>query len=95
MTDGGVPLPRLNEIEWVKGEIYANVWMTSLIARIDPVSGKVKGWIDLAPLASDNMFGNNDAVLNGIAYDAAKDRLFVTGKNWRRLYEIDLLPPGR
>ena len=79
----------------MKGEILANVWMTTLIARIDPTSGKVKGWIDLAALAATNMAGNSDSVLNGIAYDAAKDRLFVTGKNWPRLYEIDLLPPAR
>lgn len=94
VTDGGRPVARLNEIEWVRGEIYANVWMTTLIARIDPKSGKVMGWIDLARLTAENMMGNSDSVLNGIAYDAAKDRLFVTGKNWRRLYEIDLLPAG-
>jgi glutamine cyclotransferase len=91
VTDGGVPVARLNELEWVKGEIYANVWLTSLIARIDPTNGHVKGWIDLADLAAANMAGNSDAVLNGIAYDAARDRLFVTGKNWPRLYEIDLV----
>jgi glutamine cyclotransferase len=90
VTDGGRRIARLNELEWVKGEIYANVWMTTLIARIDPGSGKVKGWIDLAGLAEQNMLGNSDSVLNGIAYDAARDRLFVTGKNWPRLYEIDL-----
>ena len=93
VTDAGRPVARLNELEWVKGEVYANVWMTPLIARIDPVSGKVKGWIDLAGLAAENGFGSSDNVLNGIAYDAARDRLFVTGKNWRRLYEIDLAPP--
>ena len=93
VTDAGRPVARLNELEWVKGEVYANVWMTPLIARIDPVSGKVKGWIDLAGLAAENGFGSSDNVLNGIAYDAPRDRLFVTGKNWRRLYEIDLAPP--
>jgi glutaminyl-peptide cyclotransferase len=95
VTDAGRPVARLNELEWVKGEIYANVWMTSLIARIDPRSGEVKGWIDLAGLVMQNMYGDSDAVLNGIAYDAAKDRLFVTGKNWRRLYEIDPIPARR
>jgi glutaminyl-peptide cyclotransferase len=95
VTDDGVPVPRLNELEWVKGEIYANVWLTSLIVRIDPVSGRVKGWIDLADLAAANMGGNSDNVLNGIAYDAARDRLFVTGKNWPRLYQIDLVPAKR
>jgi glutaminyl-peptide cyclotransferase len=90
VTDAGTSIALLNELEWVKGEIYANVWTTSLIARIDPDSGRVKGWIDLAGLAAANGFGNSDNVLNGIAYDAARDRLFVTGKNWRRLYEIEL-----
>jgi glutaminyl-peptide cyclotransferase len=95
VTDAGRPVARLNELEWVKGEIYANIWMTSLIARIDPRSGKVKGWIDLAGLVAQNMYGDSDAVLNGIAYDAAADRLFVTGKNWRRLYEIDVVAKQR
>ena len=91
--DHGTPIARLNELEWVKGEIFANVWMTTLIARIDPASGRVKGWIDLAALAAANMGGDGDAVLNGIAYDSAKDRLFVTGKNWPHLYQIDLVGP--
>jgi glutaminyl-peptide cyclotransferase len=95
VTDAGMPVARLNELEWVKGEIYANVWLTSLIVRIDPATGRVKGWIDLSDLAVANMAGNHDAVLNGIAYDAARDRLFVTGKNWPRLYEIDLVPSRR
>jgi glutaminyl-peptide cyclotransferase len=92
VTDAGQPVARLNELEWVKGEILANVWMTTLIARIDPATGHVKGWIDLASLAAENMSGNGDAVLNGIAYDAARDRLFVTGKLWPHLYEIRLAP---
>jgi glutamine cyclotransferase len=92
VRDGGAPVAQLNELEWVKGEIYANVWMTTLIARIDPQSGRVKGWIDLAGLAAENGHGSSDNVLNGIAFDAARDRLFVTGKNWHRLYEIDLVP---
>ena len=95
VTDGGRPVANLNELEWVKGEIFANIWMTGRIARIDPATGKVKGWIDLAPLAAANKGGDEDAVLNGIAYDQAKDRLFVTGKNWPRLFEIRLVPPGR
>ena len=91
VTMRGVPLARLNELEWVRGEIFANVWLTGLIARIDPASGRVTGLIDLRALAAENG-ANEDNVLNGIAYDAARDRLFVTGKNWARLYEIDLLP---
>ena len=93
VTAGGRPVPRLNELEWVKGEIFANVWMTSRIARIDPRTGLVKGWIELGPLAQQFQSGDPDRVLNGIAYDAAKDRLFVTGKNWPRLFEIALTPP--
>ena len=90
VTLRGRPLERLNELEWVNGEIYANVWMTPFIARIDPVSGVVTGLIDLTRLAAENST-EDDAVLNGIAYDPARDRLFVTGKLWPRLYEIDLV----
>jgi glutamine cyclotransferase len=95
VTDAGVPVARLNEIEWVNGEIFANVWMTAMIARISPDTGQVLGWIDLTALASQIPNWRNDDVLNGIAYDSARDRLFVTGKNWPRLYEIDLVPPAR
>jgi len=91
VTMRGRPLARLNELEWVNGQIFANVWHTAIIARIDPASGRVTGIIDLGLLASENG-GGDDNVLNGIAYDAARDRLFVTGKNWPRLYEIDLVP---
>lgn len=90
VTDGGKPVRLLNELEYVKGEILANVWMTDRIARIDPKTGKVIDWIDLAKLSRDLNLTNYDAVLNGIAYDAAKDRLFVTGKYWPKLYEIRL-----
>jgi len=95
VTGDGQPVERLNELEWVKGEIFANVWMSTRIARIDPRSGRVKSWIDLSDLVAENMNGDPDAVLNGIAYDAAKDRLFVTGKNWSKLYEIALVPPAK
>lgn len=90
VTLRGQPLNRLNELEWVNGEIFANVWTTPYIARIDPASGNVTGVIDLTGLAAVNGNGE-DAVLNGIAYDPARDRLFVTGKLWPRLYEIDLV----
>jgi glutaminyl-peptide cyclotransferase len=92
VTDGGTLVPRLNELEWVNGEIFANVWMTPMIARIDPDSGRVTGWIDLTELARETSDPSRDSVLNGIAYDAAGDRLFVTGKYWPRLYEIDIVP---
>lgn len=95
VTDNGEPVANLNELEWVKGEIYANVWMTNRIARIDPASGHVTGWIDLTGLLDVNRLPDpgND-VLNGIAYDEQHDRLFVTGKRWPKLFEITLVKPG-
>ncbi len=92
VTENGRPVPKLNELEWVKGEIYANIWETDRIARIDPATGKVVGWIDCTGLLpeSDRIEGSTD-VLNGIAYDAAGDRLFVTGKRWPKLFEIRLV----
>lgn len=90
VTDGDQPVSRLNELEYVRGEILANVWLTSRIARIDPATGKVKGWVDLSSLAKTQQLRDPDSVLNGIAYDAESDRLFVTGKNWPQLYEIVL-----
>ena len=93
VTDNGRPVANLNELEWVKGEIFANVWGTDRIARIDPKTGKVTGWIDLSGLLDAAPSGRDlPDVLNGIAYDAGKDRLFVTGKLWPRLYEITLVP---
>jgi glutaminyl-peptide cyclotransferase len=93
VTAAGKPLPNVNELEWVKGEIYANVWRTNSIVRIDPGSGRVVGIINLAGLLKpeDIVSGQTD-VLNGIAYDAKNDRLFVTGKNWPKLFEIRLRP---
>jgi glutaminyl-peptide cyclotransferase len=91
VTAEGVPVDQLNELEWVKGEIYANIWMTNRIARIDPASGHVKGWIDLTGLlASQGPMMSRPDVLNGIAYDPQGDRLFVTGKLWPWLFEIKL-----
>jgi glutaminyl-peptide cyclotransferase len=86
VTDGGRPVDQLNELEWVKGEIWANVWHTHRIARIDPASGRVKGWLDLSALIPP--VTDPEAVLNGIAYDEQANRLLVTGKLWPRLYEI-------
>jgi glutamine cyclotransferase len=91
VTDQGQPIRDLNELEWVKGEIYANVWQTNRIARIDPATGKVVGWIDLTGLLSPADHTDMTDVLNGIAYDAAGDRLFVTGKRWPKLFEIKLV----
>ena len=89
----GRPIERLNELEMVNGELFANVWGADVIARIDPASGKVVGWIDLTGLLPPGMRGtsNPDAVLNGIAWDARGKRLFVTGKLWPQLFEIELI----
>jgi glutamine cyclotransferase len=87
-----VPVTSLNELEYMKGEIYANVWQTDLIVRISPETGKVLGWIDLTGLLSESEQTPDTDVLNGIAYDAEKDRLFVTGKNWPKLLEIKIVP---
>jgi glutaminyl-peptide cyclotransferase len=91
VTFENTPLRNLNELEWVKGEIYANVWQTDWIVRIDPDSGAVVAVIDLRGLLpqSDRVSGQTD-VLNGIAYDAQGDRLFITGKNWPKLFQIRL-----
>jgi glutamine cyclotransferase len=89
VTHDGAPLTRLNELEYVEGEIWANIWYDDRIARISPADGRVLGFIDLAQLYPANARGS-EAVLNGIAYDAAAKRLFVTGKNWPQLYEIEL-----
>jgi len=90
VRDGGRPIRNLNELEYVNGEIYANVWHTDRIARIAPDSGRVVSWIDLTGLLPRVYQLEAEAVLNGIAYDAAGDRLFVTGKLWPTLFEIKL-----
>ena len=92
VKDGNEPVNELNELEFVRGEILANVWQTERIARISPVDGKVLGWIDLSGILPQSERTNPDAVLNGIAYDAAADRLFVTGKLWPKIFEIKLVP---
>ena len=96
VTLNGNPVQNVNELEWVKGEIFANVWQTNWILRIDPSSGAVVGVINLSGLLkqSDIVTGQTD-VLNGIAYDAKNDRLFVTGKNWPKLFEIQLRNANR
>ena len=91
VTLDGKPLRNVNELEWVKGEIFANVWETNWILRIDPHNGHVVGLINMAGLLGPkDQVAGPDSVLNGIAYDAAGDRLFVTGKNWPKLFEIRL-----
>lgn len=96
VTDGGHPVNSLNELEFIDGRVYANVWLTDRIAIIDPESGRVESWIDLAGLLGPDTGKGND-VLNGIAYDSQAQRLFVTGKLWPRLFEIRLraAPGGR
>ncbi len=115
MQDSGKPLYLLNELEWVKGEIWANVWHSeetetgttqgrmpnlgkpNIIARIDPANGRVVGWIDLAGISPDDQDEDreHENTLNGIAYDEASDRIFVTGKNWKKLFEIKLKPKNQ
>jgi glutamine cyclotransferase len=95
VTDDGKPITRLNELEWVKGEIYANIWLTNRIVRIDPETGNVLGWIDLTGITQDAPPVQDEYALpNGIAYDSLTNRLFVTGKLWPRLYQIELVPEG-
>jgi len=84
------PVTKLNELEYIKGAIYANVWLTNKIAIIDPESGQVTGWIDLAGIYTPENTNSNN-VLNGIAYDEQQDRLFVTGKRWTKLFQIRLI----
>jgi glutaminyl-peptide cyclotransferase len=93
VTYNGKPVGGLNELEWIKGEIWANVWTTDLIVRIDPATGQVIGRVPLAGLLKpEDRVGGNPDVLNGIAYDAKQDRIFVTGKQWPKLFEIRITP---
>lgn len=94
VTANGCPVKQLNELEWIDGEIWANIWQTDLIARIDPSSGKVKGFVDVTALGPATT--DTDEVPNGIAYDAGTKRIFVTGKMWPQLYQVKLsdAPPA-
>ncbi len=93
VTRAGLPLTQLNELEWVKGELYANIWQTQTVARIDPANGRLIGLIDFSGLLTpDDYRSGGIDVLNGIAYDPAGDRLFVTGKNWPKLFEVRVRP---
>lgn len=95
VKDEGKEVQELNELEYVKGEIYANVWHSDRIARIDPQTGKVKSWIDLTGILPAGQRIDSESVLNGIAYDAEHDRLFVTGKQWPTIFEIQVVPQGK
>lgn len=92
VTDGKNQVSKLNELEFVEGEIYANVWHSDCIARISPETGKVLGWIDLSGLLKPGEIPHNEAVLNGIAYNPKEKKLYVTGKNWPKLFEIRVTP---
>jgi glutamine cyclotransferase len=91
VNDAGSPVTELNELEYIKGEIYANIWHEKRIAIINPQTGNVRAWIDLTGIVDQEDTGGG-RVLNGIAYNADEDRLFVTGKMWSKLYEIQLIP---
>lgn len=95
VTLNGNPINYLNELEYISGEVWANVWQTDFIVRIDPATGVVNSFVDLAGLSEKTSLGGdvNGAVLNGIAWDASGQRLFVTGKNWSNLFEITLVKP--
>ena len=90
VRDGTRRISKLNELEFVDGEIYANIWYEDRIARISPSTGQVLAWIDLSSLYPTAERPHRDAVLNGIAYDAKEKRLFVTGKDWPKLFEIQV-----
>jgi glutaminyl-peptide cyclotransferase len=92
VKDGGKPVSDINELEYIDGQVYANIWHSDRIARISPRNGKVLGWIDLTGLLGPTERSSPEAVLNGIAWDAEHHRLFVTGKLWPKLFEIEILP---
>jgi len=92
VKDRGTRITELNELEYVHGQIYANIWHTDRIARISPATGQVLGWIDLTGLLPPGSVSDPEAVLNGIAYDPVHDRLFITGKLWPKLFEIKVVP---
>ena len=92
VTYQGEAIQRINELEYVRGEIFANIWQTEQIIRIDPESGQVLGWVDLTGILPPEAREGDTDVLNGIAYDPEGERLFVTGKRWPQLFEIRLVP---
>lgn len=90
VTFNGRPVDRLNELEYVKGEVWANIWYDTRIARIDPATGEIVDWINIAPLLRESGVTDSEGVPNGIAYDQQGDRIFITGKYWPKLFEIRL-----
>jgi glutaminyl-peptide cyclotransferase len=92
VKDGATKVDQLNELEYIKGEIYANIWHSDRIARISPIDGHVIAWIDLTGLLPEDQKINAESVLNGIAYDKKGDRVFVTGKQWPAIFEIKIIP---
>ena len=95
VKDGPKTIDQLNELEYIHGEIYANIWHSDRIARISPKDGHVIAWIDLTGLLPEDQKINAESVLNGIAWDPTKDRLFVTGKQWPAVFEIKIVPKPR
>jgi len=91
VTYQGEPIQRINELEYIRGEVYANLWQTDEIIRIDPANGQVLGWIDLTGILPSEFRQDDTDVLNGIAYDLEGDRLFITGKFWPKLFEVRLI----
>ncbi|MEO6588846.1 MAG: glutaminyl-peptide cyclotransferase [Pyrinomonadaceae bacterium] len=95
LDEKGKPVLEINELEYIKGEIWANIWQKGEIIRIDPSNGKISGKIDFQKLMDDTLDKSPDAdVLNGIAYDEKSDRIFITGKKWNKLYEVKIIPKG-
>lgn len=93
VTLNGNPINNLNELEFIGGEVWANVWQTDFIVRIDPATGVINSIVDLSGLSEQTELGSAEAVLNGIAWDNEQERLFVTGKHWANLFEIELIEP--
>jgi glutaminyl-peptide cyclotransferase len=91
VLSGGKPVRLLNELEYIKGEIYANIWLKDFVARISPETGEVIGWIDMSNLRKELSDGQKADVLNGIAYDTETNRIFVTGKLWPKLFQIEIV----
>jgi glutaminyl-peptide cyclotransferase len=95
VTDAGKPIDKLNELEYIHGQIYANVWYSNRIAVISPASGQVLRWIDLSGIISPDETQSEGAVLNGIAFDEKHDRIFITGKLWPKIFQIQEVAQGK
>ncbi|MBN2367085.1 MAG: glutaminyl-peptide cyclotransferase [Calditrichaeota bacterium] len=95
VTENGMAIDRLNELEYIEGEIFANVWLTNRIARISPITGKILGWLDMNGIINSGDCPQSVDVLNGIAYDANTRKVFITGKWWCKMFQIELIPGKR